>query len=73
MAVLDFRWTELGWKQWLLAQRSLTDPTELAYYFVFAPNGDLHVLPGVLWIFHCYVIRKTAIYLSTRHSEILRL
>lgn len=35
---LDFRLTEPGWKQWLLARRSLTDPTELAYYFVFAPE-----------------------------------
>ena len=35
---LDFRWIEPGWKQWLLARRSLSDPTELAYYFVFAPE-----------------------------------
>jgi SRSO17 transposase len=35
---LDFRWTEAGWKQWLLARRSLSDPTEIAYYFVFAPE-----------------------------------
>jgi SRSO17 transposase len=35
---LDFRWTEPGWKQWLLARRSLSDPTEIAYYFVFAPE-----------------------------------
>lgn len=36
---LDFRWTEPGWKQWLLARRSLSDPTEIAYYFVFAPEA----------------------------------
>jgi SRSO17 transposase len=36
---LDFRLTELGWKQWLLARRSLSDPTEIAYYFVFAPES----------------------------------
>jgi SRSO17 transposase len=35
--LLDFRLTEPGWKQWLLARRSLSEPTELAYYFVFAP------------------------------------
>jgi SRSO17 transposase len=35
---LDFRLTEPGWKQWLLARRSLSDPTEIAYYFVFAPE-----------------------------------
>jgi SRSO17 transposase len=36
---LDFRWTEPGWKQWLLARRSLSDPTKLAYSFVFAPES----------------------------------
>ena len=36
---LDFRWTAPGWKQWLLARRSLSDPTEIAYYFVFAPEA----------------------------------
>ncbi len=35
---LDFRLTEPGWKQWLLARRSLSDPTQIAYYFVFAPE-----------------------------------
>jgi SRSO17 transposase len=35
---LDFRWTEPGWKQWLLARRSLSDPTKIAYYLVFAPE-----------------------------------
>jgi len=35
---LSFRWTEPGWKQWLLARRSLSDPTKIAYYFVFAPQ-----------------------------------
>ena len=35
---LSFRLTEPGWKQWLLAWRSLSDPTEIAYYFVFAPE-----------------------------------
>jgi len=36
---LDFRWLEPGWKQWLLARRSLSDPTKLAYYFVYAPQS----------------------------------
>jgi SRSO17 transposase len=36
---LDFRWTEPGWKQWLLARRSLSDPTKIAYYFVFAEDA----------------------------------
>jgi SRSO17 transposase len=29
----------VGWGRWLLARRSLSDPTELAYYRVFAPSG----------------------------------
>ncbi len=36
---LDFRWTEPGWKQWLLSRRSLSDPTKIAYDFVFAPES----------------------------------
>jgi SRSO17 transposase len=36
---LDFRLTEPGWKQWLLARRSLSDPSEIAYYLVFAPES----------------------------------
>jgi SRSO17 transposase len=36
---LDFRSLEPGWKHWLLARRSLSDPTKLAYYFVFAPES----------------------------------
>lgn len=36
---LDFRWTEPGWTQWVLARRSLSDPNEIAYYFVFAPES----------------------------------
>lgn len=30
--------TPAGWKQWLLARRSLSDPSEIAYYLVFAPE-----------------------------------
>jgi SRSO17 transposase len=36
---LSFRLTEPGWKQWLLARGSLSDPTEIAYSFVFAPES----------------------------------
>lgn len=32
------RWEEDG-RHWLLIRRSLTDPSEKAYYFVFAPQG----------------------------------
>ncbi len=39
---LDYRWTEPGWKQWLLARRSLSDPTEIAYYARLRPrNGEI--------------------------------
>ena len=35
---LSYRLTPAGWKQWLLARRSLSDPSEIAYYLVFAPE-----------------------------------
>lgn len=41
----DWTWIELvsgqkaGWSRWLLARRKLSDPTQLAYYIVFAPSG----------------------------------
>ena len=28
-----------AWQVWLLVRRSLNDPTELAYYFVYGPSG----------------------------------
>jgi SRSO17 transposase len=31
--------TAEGWAHWLLARRSLSDPTERAYYRVYAPAG----------------------------------
>ena len=34
-----FRMAEPGWEHWLLVRRSLDDPTEHAYYVVFAPAG----------------------------------
>lgn len=33
------RWPVPGWEHWLLVRRSLDDPTDLAYYVVFAPAG----------------------------------
>ena len=33
------RWPTPGWEHWLLARRSLDDPTALTYYVVFAPQG----------------------------------
>ncbi|MFF2804891.1 transposase [Streptomyces sp. NPDC058051] len=32
-------WREEGVEHWVLARRSITDPTEVAYYVCFAPEG----------------------------------
>ena len=32
-------WTAAGWAQWLLLRRSVSDPTEIAYYRAFAPEA----------------------------------
>jgi SRSO17 transposase len=43
----DWAWIRIsgisaaGWGRWLLARRSLSNPTELAYYRVFAPEATL--------------------------------
>ncbi|MDO0929942.1 IS701 family transposase [Streptomyces sp. TG1A-8] len=34
-------WRREGWDHWLLARRSLTDPTDLAYHICFCPAGTL--------------------------------
>lgn len=42
-----YDWTRLrllqeapsGWSRWLMARRSIADPTEIAYYLAFAPAG----------------------------------
>lgn len=55
----DWTWVELvsplptGWGRWLLARRSLDDPTQLAYFMVFAPNGtsisEVVQVAGMRW------------------------
>jgi len=46
-------WTDEGWAQWLLIRRSLTDPTELAFYRAFGPEDapvtDLARVAGTRW------------------------
>jgi SRSO17 transposase len=46
------RWEDDG-RHWLLIRRSLTDPNEKAYYFVFAPNGttlpEMVAASGARW------------------------
>jgi SRSO17 transposase len=32
-------WRREGWDHWLMARRSLTDPTDIAYYICFCPAG----------------------------------
>lgn len=43
----------VGWALWLLVRRSLADPTQLAYYRVFAPAGTpaaaMVVVAGLRW------------------------
>jgi SRSO17 transposase len=44
---------EAGWDYWLLVRRSLTDPTDLAYYVCFCPAdtplGELVRVAGTRW------------------------
>lgn len=39
LARLPVSAAEQRWEHWLLVRRSLSDPTDLAYYVVFAPQG----------------------------------
>lgn len=39
LARLQLSAEDLRWDHWLLVRRSLSDPTDLAYYVVFAPTG----------------------------------
>ncbi|GAA2957088.1 hypothetical protein GCM10020227_25270 [Streptomyces flavovirens] len=47
-------WREEGWDHWLLARRSLTDPTDIAYYICFSPAGtpleELVRIAGSRWM-----------------------
>jgi len=57
--VYDWAWGRLapaqqaGWEHWWLARRSLSDPTDLAYYFTFAPAAtsleQLVQVAGTRW------------------------
>ncbi len=46
-------WTDDGWAQWLLLRRSLSDPTELAFYRAFGPEettvAELAHVAGTRW------------------------
>jgi SRSO17 transposase len=45
--------TAPGWRQWLLLRRSITEPTELAFYRAFGPEAtpvaDLARVVGMRW------------------------
>lgn len=47
-------WREEGWDHWLLARRSLADPTDIAYYVCFSPAGtpleELVRIAGSRWM-----------------------
>ena len=47
-------WRREGWDHWLLARRSLTDPTDIAYYICFCPAGtpleELARVAGSRWM-----------------------
>jgi SRSO17 transposase len=47
-------WRRAGWDHWLLARRSLTDSTDIAYYICFCPAGtpleELVAVAGSRWM-----------------------
>lgn len=47
-------WRRQGWDHWLLARRSLTDSTDIAYYICFCPAGtslgELAGIAGARWM-----------------------
>ncbi|MFB7130062.1 IS701 family transposase [Kitasatospora sp. NPDC056273] len=47
-------WRRKGWDHWLLARRSTSDPTEIAYYICFCPTGTplekLTEIAGARWM-----------------------
>jgi SRSO17 transposase len=65
------RWEEDG-RHWLLIRRSLTDPQEKAYYFVFGPSGttlqQMVIAIGARW--HIEEDFETAKDLGLDHYEV---
>ena len=66
-----YRWEEDG-RHWLLMRRSLTDPLQKAYYFVFAPPGttlqEMVKAIGARW--HIEEDFETAKDLGLDHYEV---
>ena len=64
-----------GYGHWLLTRRSITDPTDLAYYLCFGPAGtpdeDLIRIAGTRWaIEECFQTAKTEVGLD--HYQVRR-
>lgn len=64
-----------GYGHWLLIRRSITDPTDLAYYLCFGPAGtpdeDLIRLAGTRWaVAECFQTAKTEVGLD--HYQVRR-
>ncbi|PBC66239.1 SRSO17 transposase [Streptomyces sp. TLI_235] len=56
-------WWENGFGHWVLARRSVTDPTEIAYYVCYGPAGtrlkDLATVAGARWaVEECFQAAK---------------
>ena len=69
------RWPDPDWDHRLLVRRSLTDPTDLAYYVVFAPAGTplatLARVAGTRWtVEECFEAAKGEVGLD--HYEVRR-
>lgn len=63
------RWPVPGWDHWLLVRRGVDDPTDLAYYIVFAPAGTalslLAQVAGTRWAIEgCFQIAKSEVGLA---------
>jgi SRSO17 transposase len=66
---------EPGWAHWLLARRSLTDPTEIAYYLAYAPQtttlAELVRVAGARWaVEECFQTAKGEVGLD--HYQVRR-
>jgi len=63
------RWPVPRWDHWLLVRRGVDDPTDLAYYVVFAPAGTalslLARVAGTRWAIEgCFQIAKSEVGLA---------
>ncbi|WP_236145528.1 IS701 family transposase [Verrucosispora sp. SN26_14.1] len=74
-AVASLPGTVDGYGHWLLIRRSITDPTDLAYYLCFGPAGipdeDLIRIAGTRWaVEECFQTAKTEVGLD--HYQVRR-